>query len=162
MSDPASVEADVLGEHGTSEVFMWSSVQVAGVRVLDALQQTGRCPEELRRSIEQEVRYANITIIESGTSPGRVGRLGPTRPPASSATATRWARAIEQLRLVMASVQVATVRPQVGLSLFTDFENSTVFKPAAMQEKNVNAMLDHVIAWSGALRPVRDERGEKR
>jgi L-lactate dehydrogenase len=56
--DPASVEADVLGEHGTSEVFMWSSVQVAGVRVLDALQQTGRGPEELRRSIEQEVRYA--------------------------------------------------------------------------------------------------------
>ena len=62
--DPASVEANVLGEHGTSEVFMWSSAQVAGVRVLDALQQTGRGPEELRRSIEQEVRYANITIIE--------------------------------------------------------------------------------------------------
>jgi L-lactate dehydrogenase len=62
--DPASVEADVLGEHGTSEVFMWSSAQVGGVRVLDALQQTDRGPEELRRSIEQEVRYANITIIE--------------------------------------------------------------------------------------------------
>src|SRR5712672_2946176 len=62
--DPASVEANVLGEHGTSEVFMWSSAQVAGVRVLDALQQTGCGPEDLRRSIEQEVRYANITIIE--------------------------------------------------------------------------------------------------
>ena len=73
---------------------------------------------------------------------------------------TMGARAIEHLRLVMASVQVATVRPQVGLSLFTDFENSTVFKPAAMQEKNVNAMLDHVIAWSDALRHVRDKRGE--
>ena len=34
------------------------------VRVLDALQQTGRGPEQLCRSIEQEVRYANITIIE--------------------------------------------------------------------------------------------------
>jgi len=75
---------------------------------------------------------------------------------------TMGARAIEHLRLVMASVQVATVRPQVGLSLFTDFENSAVFKPAAMQEKNVNAMLDHVIAWSGALRAVRDKQGEKR
>ena len=75
---------------------------------------------------------------------------------------TMGARAIEHLRLVMASVQVATVRPQVGLSLFTDFENSTVFKPAAMQEKNVNAMLDHVIAWSGALRPVRGKQGERR
>lgn len=74
---------------------------------------------------------------------------------------TMGARAIEHLRLVMASVQVATVRPQVGLSLFTDFESATVFKPAAMQEKNVNAMLDHVIAWSGALRPLRGNQGEK-
>jgi len=62
--DPASVEADVLGGRGTSEVFMWSSAQVAGVRVLDALQETARAREEVRRSIEQEVRYANITIIE--------------------------------------------------------------------------------------------------
>jgi len=62
--DPASVEADVLGEHGTSEVFMWSSAQVAGVRVLDALQESDGAREEVRRSIEQEVRYANITIIE--------------------------------------------------------------------------------------------------
>ncbi|HVR23675.1 MAG TPA: NAD(P)H-dependent oxidoreductase [Candidatus Polarisedimenticolia bacterium] len=66
------------------------------------------------------------------------------------------ARAIEQLRTVMASAQVATVRPRIGLSLFTDFENFTVFKPAAMQEKNVNALLDHVIAWSGALRALRE------
>jgi NAD(P)H-dependent FMN reductase len=70
--------------------------------------------------------------------------------------ATMGARAIEHLRLVMAAVQVATVHPQVGLSLFTDFENFTVFKPAAMQEKNVNDMLDHVIAWSGALRVLRE------
>src|SRR5713226_7772158 len=62
--DPASVEANVLGEHGTSEVFMWSSAQVAGVRVLEALPQTNGDREELRRSIEEEVRYANITIIE--------------------------------------------------------------------------------------------------
>src|SRR3954464_13486800 len=38
-------------------------------------------------------------------------------------------RAGEQLRLVMAELQVATVRNQVGLSLFTDFENFTSFKP---------------------------------
>jgi NAD(P)H-dependent FMN reductase len=69
---------------------------------------------------------------------------------------TMGARAIEHLRLVMAAVQVATVRPQVGLSLFTDFENSTVFKPAAIQEKHLNAVLDHVIAWSAALRPLRE------
>jgi L-lactate dehydrogenase len=62
--DPASVEADVLGEHGTSEVFIWSSARVGSVTVLDALQETNRSREELCRSIEQEVRYANITIIE--------------------------------------------------------------------------------------------------
>jgi len=71
---------------------------------------------------------------------------------------TMGARAVENLRLVMAELQVATVRAQVGLSLFTDFENFTVFKPAEMQQKNVNGMLDQVIAWSGALRPLRDKR----
>ena len=69
------------------------------------------------------------------------------------------ARAVESLRLVMAELQVATVRAQVGLSLFTDFENFTVFKLTEMQEQNVNGMLDQVIAWSGALRPLRDQRG---
>jgi len=62
--DPGSVQAHVLGEHGTTEVFLWSSAQVAGVPVFDALKQTSRGREELSRSIEQEVRYANITIIE--------------------------------------------------------------------------------------------------
>src|SRR5438105_9076045 len=64
-------------------------------------------------------------------------------------------RAVEQLRLVMAEVQVATVRNQVALSLFTDFENYTKFKPAAHHEKSVNQMLDQVIAWSGALKSLR-------
>src|SRR2546429_863837 len=33
------------------------------------------------------------------------------------------ARAVENLRLIMGELQVATVRAQVGLSMFTDFEN---------------------------------------
>jgi NAD(P)H-dependent FMN reductase len=70
---------------------------------------------------------------------------------------TMGARAVENLRLVMAELQVATVRAQVGLSLFTDFENFTVFKPAEMQQKNVHGMLDQVIAWSGALKPLRNK-----
>jgi NAD(P)H-dependent FMN reductase len=52
------------------------------------------------------------------------------------------ARAVEQLRLVMAVVQIATVRNQVLLSLFADFENFSVFKPDPRHEKSVNAMLD--------------------
>jgi NAD(P)H-dependent FMN reductase len=69
--------------------------------------------------------------------------------------ATNGARAIESLRLVMSAVQVATVRPAVGLSLFTDFENGAVFRPAPMQEEYVATLFQHVIAWSGALRPLR-------
>src|SRR3982074_2527118 len=38
------------------------------------------------------------------------------------------ARAVSQLRAVMAYLQVATVQSQVQLSLMTDFENFNVFK----------------------------------
>jgi NAD(P)H-dependent FMN reductase len=68
------------------------------------------------------------------------------------------ARAVEQLRMVMAAVQVATVLPQVGLSLFADFEKFSVFKPTEMQAKSLATLLDQVVAWSGALRAVRDQQ----
>jgi L-lactate dehydrogenase len=66
--DPASVEAQVLGEHGTSEVFVWSSARIAGVPAADAFEQRGLAAEETRRRIEQDVRYANITIIEGNNA----------------------------------------------------------------------------------------------
>ena len=65
------------------------------------------------------------------------------------------ARAVEHLRLVMGELQVADVRQQVMLSLYTDFENFATFKPAAHHEKSVTTMLDQVIAWGMALRNVR-------
>jgi NAD(P)H-dependent FMN reductase len=68
------------------------------------------------------------------------------------------ARAIENLRLIMAEVQVADVRAQVMLSLATDFENFSVFKPAARHEQAVGAMLDQVVAWGGALKTLRDKK----
>ncbi len=64
-------------------------------------------------------------------------------------------RAVEQLRLVMAELQVATVRAQVALSLFSDFENHTVFKPEARHEKSVTTMLDQLVSWSTAMATVR-------
>ena len=67
------------------------------------------------------------------------------------------ARAVEHLRLIMAELQVATVRAQVMLSLFTDFENFRVFKPAAHHEAEVNAMLDQLVAWGRALKTVRTQ-----
>jgi NAD(P)H-dependent FMN reductase len=66
-------------------------------------------------------------------------------------------RAVENLRLVMGELQVADVKAQVGISLFTDFENFSVFKPAAHHEKSVNDMFDQVIAWGGALKTVRSQ-----
>ena len=66
-------------------------------------------------------------------------------------------RAVESLRLVMGELQVADVRAQVALSLFTDFENFTTFKPATMHEKSVNAMLDQVRAWGSALKALRQQ-----
>ncbi len=66
-------------------------------------------------------------------------------------------RAVEQLRLVMGELQIADVRAQVMLSLFTDFENFTTFKPAGYHEKSVNAMLDQLIAWGGALKTLRGQ-----
>jgi len=64
-------------------------------------------------------------------------------------------RAVEQLRLVMGELMVADVRAQLALSLFTDFENFTTFKPAPNHEKAVSTMLDQVIAWGGALKTLR-------
>ncbi len=64
-------------------------------------------------------------------------------------------RAVEQLRLIMGELQVADVRAQVMLSLFTDFENFTTFKPAAFHEKSVNAMLDQLVAWGAAMKTLR-------
>jgi NAD(P)H-dependent FMN reductase len=65
------------------------------------------------------------------------------------------ARAVEHLRLVMGELQVADVRAQVALSLFSDFENYTKFTPAEHHEAQVSAMLDQLVAWSDALKSVR-------
>ncbi len=64
-------------------------------------------------------------------------------------------RAVEMLRLIMGELLVADVRAQVALSLGTDFENYSTFKPDPKHERSVTAMLDQVVAWSGALKPLR-------
>jgi NAD(P)H-dependent FMN reductase len=66
-------------------------------------------------------------------------------------------RAVENMRLIMGELQVADVRSQVMLSLVTDFENYTIFKPDPRHEKSVNEMLDQVIAWGGALKILREK-----
>jgi L-lactate dehydrogenase len=61
---PDTVEAQILGEHGTSEVFVWSGARVAGVPLSDLLSKRGEDATAFRKSVEEEVRYANIAIIE--------------------------------------------------------------------------------------------------
>jgi NAD(P)H-dependent FMN reductase len=65
-------------------------------------------------------------------------------------------RAIESMRLVMGELMVATVRAQVHLSLFTDFENYQFFKPHERHENELHTVIDQVIAWSEALKKVRE------
>jgi NAD(P)H-dependent FMN reductase len=71
------------------------------------------------------------------------------------------ARAVEQLRLVMGELKVADVRAQCALSLFTDFENFSVFKPQPSQEAAVEAMLNDLIPWGRALQAMRLENSER-
>ena len=68
---------------------------------------------------------------------------------------TGGARAAEHLRGILGELKVADVRTHPTLSLFTDFENGSVFKPAELHLTNVNAMLDEVNQWSGALKTIR-------
>lgn len=62
--DPRAVEAQVIGEHGTSQVYLWSTASIAGKRIAAG--------DSFRKEVEEEVRYANINIIE-GTGASRLG-----------------------------------------------------------------------------------------
>ncbi len=64
-------------------------------------------------------------------------------------------RAVEQLRLVLAEVSVATVRAQVMLSLFDDFRDFHEFAPGERHEASLATMLDQLESWAGALEPLR-------
>ncbi|HAQ07980.1 MAG TPA: NADPH-dependent oxidoreductase [Bacillus bacterium] len=68
---------------------------------------------------------------------------------------TGGARAAEHLRGICGELKIADVRTHPTLSLFTDFENGTEFKPQALHLDNVNVMLDEVESWSGALKTIR-------
>ena len=66
-------------------------------------------------------------------------------------------RAVEHLRLVMAEVKVATVRAQVGLSLFTDFNDMSEFTPAPRHMKSLEQLFDEVHLWGTALKEARSQ-----
>jgi L-lactate dehydrogenase len=45
-------------------VFLWASARVGGILLPTLLKKRGGTIEALRKQVEQDVRYANITIIE--------------------------------------------------------------------------------------------------
>jgi len=65
-------------------------------------------------------------------------------------------RAVEHLRQIAGELQLADVRTAVGVSLITDFEQFSVMKPVPHHEPTLTTMLDQLVAWSGALRGVRE------
>jgi NAD(P)H-dependent FMN reductase len=65
------------------------------------------------------------------------------------------ARAAEHLRLIAGELQMADVRQQVTFSLMTDFENYQTLQPKPFHDKTMTALFDQLIAWSGALAPLR-------
>lgn len=73
---PACVDAYVVGEHGTSSVFLWSSARIGGMRVQDMLGRRGIAFDEFHHAVEHDVRYANISIIEGiGASQYGIGMV---------------------------------------------------------------------------------------
>jgi L-lactate dehydrogenase len=64
----------LIGEHGASEVFPWSGARVGGLRADQAF--ASRDIAKGRQAVEQDVRYANITIIERiGASQQGIGMV---------------------------------------------------------------------------------------
>jgi L-lactate dehydrogenase len=62
---PHSVHAYVLGEHGDSEVLVWSSVKIGGIPLLQFAEQVGRhVTHEVKSSIDERVRRAADRIIK--------------------------------------------------------------------------------------------------
>jgi L-lactate dehydrogenase len=62
---PISVHSYVLGEHGDSEVLVWSSAEVGGVSIRDYARQIGfSLTEEWKSQIDDCVRRAAYRIIE--------------------------------------------------------------------------------------------------
>jgi NAD(P)H-dependent FMN reductase len=64
-------------------------------------------------------------------------------------------RAIEHLRAIASELQMAHVRQQVSLSLYTDFENFSELKPAPQHAEALEVLFEQLEKWAGALGTVR-------
>jgi L-lactate dehydrogenase len=136
--DPKSVEAQVIGEHGTSQVYLWSTARVAGTAI---------APDDvIRREVEDEVRYANISIIE-GTGASRLG-IG--------VVAARMAEMIERNEGTVVPIGSYQEMFGVTLSLPSQFgrEGITSVLMPALAEYEARALDESVATLRRALRSI--------
>ena len=101
----SKVEAEVLGEHGTSQVYAWSRVRIKK-RLLTALA-AGKGPKfaDLKEKVQSAVKFANIEIIEGiGASQHGIGVV-----------TARIVEAITRGKVLRAPI--GTFRPDFGVTL---------------------------------------------
>jgi NAD(P)H-dependent FMN reductase len=66
------------------------------------------------------------------------------------------ARAIEHLRAISSELQIAHVRQQLSFSMFTDFENFSVFAPGPQHDEAAVTLFDQLESWTRAMKAVRE------
>ena len=64
-------------------------------------------------------------------------------------------RSIDQLRLISAEQQMATVKTTVNYLLAIDFENFSTFKPGPFHINNLEPMFAQLLSWSKAFQTIR-------
>ncbi len=62
--DPRNVHGYVIGEHGDSEVLVWSRVNIAGISLMDYCEACGKSIETKKKQIEDDVKSAAYHVIE--------------------------------------------------------------------------------------------------
>ncbi len=149
---PSSVDALVLGEHGTSQVYIWSSAQVGGEAILDYVRRRKWDVKRFQSKVENAVKFANINIIKgTGASQHGIGIV-----------TARLVEAILRDERLVAPVGVHQKKYNVTLSLPAIIGNGGVLKilaPAlSVQESNALAKSANFIkrslaAWLKASKP---------
>ena len=95
--DPAQVEAQVIGDHGTSQVFLWSSARIAGVPVTALLDERAAIP------IGSYQRAFGVTLSLPSIV-GRTGAMSVLQPELSAEERSGLERSAESLRSALERV----------------------------------------------------------
>ncbi|MDH6108636.1 NAD(P)H-dependent FMN reductase [Kitasatospora sp. MAP12-15] len=64
-------------------------------------------------------------------------------------------RAVEHLRSIASALQLAHVNQQLCFSLFSDFEDLAIFKPAEHHDAAVTKLFEQLEAWTAAMKTLR-------